>query len=85
MSNDRHERKYLAYQAIKDLSDLLAETMKQIAYEQMAQIDWDETCCRHRDAFARWIAYADAERDRAKSAPLDGFQGSDLTQQSRNR
>ncbi|WP_201177988.1 hypothetical protein [Pseudomonas sp. S31] len=61
MSADKHERQYQAYQALKDLSDLAADTMKQIAYEQMDHIDWDETCRRHRQAFARWIEYAEGQ------------------------
>ncbi len=61
MDTERHERQYQAYQALKGLIDLAAETMKQIAYEQMEQIDWEETCRQHRDAFARWIEYADAQ------------------------
>ena len=61
MDTERHERQYQAYQALKDLSDLAADTMKQIAYEQMEQIDWEKTCRQHRDAFARWIEYADAQ------------------------
>lgn len=62
MSIDKHERQYQAYQALKDLSEFSAETMKQIAYQQLDHIDWDDTCRRHRAAFARWIEYADSQR-----------------------
>ncbi|QXH44235.1 hypothetical protein KSS93_15160 [Pseudomonas xanthosomatis] len=61
MSTDKHERQYQAYQALKGLSDLTADTMKQIAYEQMDHIDWVETCRRHRQAFARWMEYAESQ------------------------
>ena len=75
MSTDKHERQYQAYQALKGLSDLTADTMKQIAYEQMDLIDWDETCRRHRDAFARWIEYADAQICKAEGSPEPRYRG----------
>ncbi|MFK0309691.1 hypothetical protein ACIQUF_00460 [Pseudomonas sp. NPDC090233] len=77
MSADKHERQYQAYQALKDLSDLAADTMKQIAYEQMDHIDWDETCRRHRQAFARWIEYAEGQG--AVGAPPSGRTPRQLT------
>lgn len=72
MNHDKHERQYQAYQALKALSDLAADTMKQIAYEQMEHIDWDDTCRRHREAFAHWIEYAEMQRRRAIDQPDAG-------------
>ena len=61
MSTERHERQFQAYQALKDLSDVAADTMKQIAYDRFDEIDWGETCRVHRAAFEKWISYAETQ------------------------
>ncbi len=85
MSTDKHERQFLAYQALKDLSDVAADTMKMIAYEQMEHIDWDETCRRHREAFSRWIDFAESQKRATEELSGGRVHPSELIQRSRNQ
>ncbi|MFI7857389.1 hypothetical protein ACIF8Z_10340 [Pseudomonas promysalinigenes] len=85
MSTDKHERQFLAYQALKDLSDVAADTMKMIAYERMEHIDWDETCRRHREAFSRWIDIAEGQKLASEESASGPVHSSELIQPFGNK
>ncbi|WAB96234.1 hypothetical protein OSW16_16885 [Pseudomonas putida] len=85
MDTDNQERQYHAYQALKRLSELTADTMTKIAYGQIDSIDWYDTCRSHREAFDHWMEFADAQNRRVLEAPQLRGASNNASQRLRSR
>ncbi|QCI14070.1 hypothetical protein E6B08_23180 [Pseudomonas putida] len=55
------EKRYLAYQRLRNLDSLTAVLMQQVAYGDLDGQGWRELCAAHRQAFEQWINHAESK------------------------
>ncbi|MBF8780561.1 hypothetical protein [Pseudomonas fulva] len=69
MTAKDQEAQFEAYQLIKHLNDVVAETMKQVAYGQLDMVAWNDVTAEHRQAFEQWMRFVE---DRALGNLMGG-------------
>ena len=61
MSPKDEAAKFEAYQLIKQLNEVVADTMKHVAYGHLPDVHWREVVSTHRQAFEQWMAFAEGK------------------------
>jgi len=61
MSPKDEAAQFEAYQLIKQLNEVVADTMKHVAYGHLPDVHWREVVGTHRQAFEQWMAFAEGK------------------------
>ena len=52
------DKKFAAYQLLRELDAVTSSIMSQVAYGRMGELSWVETQALHREAFEKWMRFA---------------------------
>ncbi|RCL28576.1 hypothetical protein C6A77_05640 [Pseudomonas sp. AFG_SD02_1510_Pfu_092] len=52
------EKKFTAYQLLRELDAVTSSIMNQIAYGRIGSLSWKETQALHREIFEKWMSFA---------------------------
>ncbi|MBA1192137.1 hypothetical protein G7007_04560 [Pseudomonas entomophila] len=61
MSPKDDAAQFEAYQLIKQLNEVVTDTMKHVAYGHLPDVQWREVVSTHRQAFEQWLAFAESK------------------------
>ncbi|MFK3942247.1 hypothetical protein ACI2KC_11270 [Pseudomonas monteilii] len=61
MSPKDEAAQFEAYQLIKQLNEVVTDTMKHVAYGHLPDVHWREVVSTHRQAFEQWMAFAEGK------------------------
>ncbi|WP_181093512.1 hypothetical protein [Pseudomonas entomophila] len=61
MSPKDEAAQFEAYQLIKQLNEVVTDTMKHVAYGHLPDVQWQEVVSTHRQAFEQWMQFAEGE------------------------
>jgi len=67
-----NERRYQAYQLLRELDSMTSTMMNQVAYGHVDGEEWRELCNAHRQAFEDWMCFAETLLKAGDRAVDDG-------------